>query len=267
MAELVIGVPGQESQVVLPSSQIALAGKVWRAEQQIGFAGLVAAVVRPVGEEGAQEDVGEAVAVAVAGGQGGAQAVVGAGADDREGRLGLGKVQGRRQCGLAKDDVGLARVGPLVVRPIGQQSAQHDIGEAVAVDVAGGHGEAQEVAAAGPEDDDVRAVATQVQRPAMLRAEEDVGFAGVGPAVVGTVGRRGADDEVALAVAVHVAAGDGAQPVVRTSSQDREGGLLMGEIDDGGTAASAATSRRQEHEGGQDDQRCSHQPEGAAGCQ
>ena len=49
----------------------------------------------------------------------------------------------------------------------------------------------------------------------MVRAEENVGLAGIGSAAVGTVGPGGANDEVGLAVAVNIAAGDDAQPVLR----------------------------------------------------
>ncbi|MEZ5863578.1 MAG: hypothetical protein R3D25_05685 [Geminicoccaceae bacterium] len=111
------------------------------AEDHVG--GTIRPEIRPGCRVGADDDVGEAVAVQVAGpgeAEPGKAVLVGPLDDEAVAAVEIGRIEARlARPGPAEDDIGLARLGePVRARVL---AADGDVGEAVAVDVAE-HGDA-----------------------------------------------------------------------------------------------------------------------------
>ena len=178
--------------------------------------------VQPVGvmQSGGDHQVVDPVAVDIRHGRHRPAGVVArrrAGGPEAVGSVQGGQVDRVPWPAVAEDDIGRPRIKPGQVRFTG---ADHDIAEAVVVQVAGReHREAGLLVAEPPLDDEaagpVQTLQSDAGAPAARLAEHHIGRAGIGAAGV-VVG--GADDQVGKAVAVDVA-----RPA------DRETGLVAAE--------------------------------------
>ena len=225
-------------------------------EDQVGASGRRAArarrSARPRGLQRPDRQVDLSVAVEVAGRQlfAGHVGLVGAVHGHAVGRRGVGEVDEGGERGGAEQEVDVAGVGALVVRAVaaGQEGALDLAGAArqaagaenvvapVAVGVDRQDGRAEVVA--GIDAVDLR----HAQRSGIrqvdpgrqgLAAEDHVDGAGIGAFVVRTVRLIGAEKDVALAVAVDVAAGDpDAEAIAGLRAGDLDDALLiLGQVD------------------------------------
>ena len=195
-----------EAVAAVEARQVEVGGKArGLAEHHIARAGIAA--VR-VGAEGADDQVGEAVAVDVAGrGDREAAAVVRRHAAELEAVAAVEARQvevGGKARGLAEHHIARAGIGAVRVGAVG---ADDQVGEAVAVDVAG-RGDRAAAAVVRRHAAELEAVAAvearQVEVGGKARglAEHHIARAGI---VAVRVGAAGADDQVGEAVAVDVA--------------------------------------------------------------
>ena len=210
------------------------------AEHHIARPGI--APVR-IGAVGADDQVGEAVAVDVARrGDRDAAEVAGRHAAELEavGAVEGGEIEvGAEARGLAEHHV--ARAGMAAVR-IGPEGADDQVGEAVAIDVAGRGDRAAAVVAGrhAAELEAVRAVEggeVEIGAEARGLAEHHIARPGVASVRIGVVG---ADDQVGEAVAVDVAGrGDRAAALVagrHAAELEAVGAVERGEVEIGGKA-------------------------------
>jgi len=184
----------------------------------------------------ADHEIGNGVAVDVDRRHGGAEAAPLAIVVDDKVRRRVAQIDPVRPGAPSVEHHDFADVVSVVGGPVCIGSAEDDVVDAVAVDVAGRHAAAEAIAAVLSIDHDVGAGnAVDVERGRKVgTAENDIGLADVPAAVVGAVAARYAEEEVGRAVVVEVAGGDrmsAAQSIVAVAGHDLEVDALIGEIE------------------------------------
>ena len=132
-AQTVAGVSAEDGYVLLSQGDVERSLEGWRAEDNVGLPGALAAVVRAVGSGSADEEVIDAVAVDIAAGHRCSQIVLLVGGCHCHIRRGGGEVQNAAEGRGTKDDIDLAAVLTGVARDVGSEGGHYEVVDAVGV--------------------------------------------------------------------------------------------------------------------------------------
>src|SRR3954463_2539340 len=198
----------REALVRTERAEVDIAEAAGMAEHDIGLAGIIIGVADS-GIDRADDEVAEAVAVDVAR-RGDAEAceVAGVRAGDREARRAeRAELDVSLRPAMAEDHIGLACIRP-PAWAVGISGADYDVGEAIAVDVAGrGDAAPGMIAGGGGVNREAGGGIERFQidrREGSAMAEDQPGAAGI---LAAGIGVRRADQEIVIAVTIEIAGG------------------------------------------------------------